>query len=170
MTLPASLHTYIITAELLTVFVVKHFFLGVGTSRPLLTANGTPATTPSYEAQQSLGQSSSNTPASTPTEMQDLQLATSQGQSTEANTYQEIGNNHTPHHAPTAAASSTVVSHTSQDIEFQSTVISSQREAPRPPLTVGAGAPAPPPAPPPRQTPHVYVPNPPRVRVEKCMQ
>ena len=41
---------------------------GTGTSRPLLTVNGTPATTPNYELQRTLGQSPSNTPASTPTE------------------------------------------------------------------------------------------------------
>lgn len=134
---------------------------GVGTSRPLLTANGTPATTPSSDVQRSLGQSSSNTPASTPTEMQDLQLASPQDQSSETNTYQEIpqhvGNHHAPSHTPRAAPS-TVVSHTSQEHASQSTVLSSQAVPPRQLLTVAPAAPP----------PCVHVPNPPGPRGSDC--
>lgn len=66
-----------------------------GGSRPLLTVNGTPATTPSSDGQHCLGQNS-DTPASTPTEFQDL-LAQRSQTSSEGSPYQEIQLNGTTH-------------------------------------------------------------------------
>lgn len=107
----------------------------------MLTINGTPATTPSSDGQRSLGQSS-DTPASTPTELHDL--LPQQSRATDASPYQEIqlnGNSRVP-----------AVVHSSAD--HHSATFGRE---PSVPLE------APPPLP--EHPPPVYVPNQPRVTV-----
>lgn len=144
-----------------------------GGELPLLTVNGTPATTPSADFQRSLGaQTSVDTPASTPTEQHNL-LTTQR--SCEMNPYQEIGLTRNGH-ATTADSSPTSDISTNgghspplQDTPFQSTtVLISQRTVPHQLPPLGTGAPpvptTPAPAPPlPRQPPRQPPPNPPRV-------
>lgn len=100
-----------------------------GGSRPLLTVNGTPATTPGSDTNRVLGGPGSDTPASTPTELQGMLHPQDQDSTVAA--YQEIRLN------TAVMADSSSVSSTSH---FQS--VEERIMRPNPPM--GAGAPPPP--------------------------
>ena len=141
-----QLGTYIHTLSIIKI-------ISLGGNRHLLTSNNTPAMTPSSESQHTLGhQTSTETPASTPTEIHNL-LPDNNGTTTIDDHYQQIlplndGNTHSPYQSTTTQI-----------------VLDHRPALLTPPM--GSGVPPPPQQqqyPPPQHPPPTYVSSPPKVR------